>query len=141
MKSRRHESHRDSSEQALQCEPFRSEDARRRKIDGVGLGLSIAKRLAESIGPIPHFFLTVDYDVTNLLSLRQQLNEIEGALAQARQMLAFEPPDWGTLLGLPASAAGRRTLGGALACNLSGPRRILGAPFALRRNRPLSAPI
>src|SRR5438046_539279 len=29
---------------------------------------TIAKRLAESIGPIPHFFLTADYDVTNLAS-------------------------------------------------------------------------
>jgi pyruvate dehydrogenase E2 component (dihydrolipoamide acetyltransferase) len=38
---------------------------------------TIAKRLAESTGPIPHFYLTVDYDVTNLLSLRQQMNEIE----------------------------------------------------------------
>jgi len=38
---------------------------------------TIAKRLAESTGPIPHFYLTADYDVTNLLSLRQQLNEIE----------------------------------------------------------------
>ncbi|HET7705888.1 MAG TPA: dihydrolipoamide acetyltransferase family protein [Thermoanaerobaculia bacterium] len=40
---------------------------------------TIAKRLAESTGPIPHFYLTVDYDVTNLLSMRQQLMEIEGA--------------------------------------------------------------
>src|SRR5438067_6205208 len=38
---------------------------------------TIAKRLAESTGPIPHFYLTADYDVTNLLSLRQQFNEIE----------------------------------------------------------------
>src|SRR5229473_5544117 len=50
--------------------------------------------------------------------------EIEAELAAAGQMLAFEPPDWGTLLGLPAPAAGRRTLGGVLACNLSGPRRV-----------------
>ena len=40
---------------------------------------TIAKRLSESIGPIPHFYLTVDYDVTNLLSLRQQLAEIHNA--------------------------------------------------------------
>ena len=39
---------------------------------------TIAKRLAESTGPIPHFYLTVDYDVTNLLSLRQQLIDISG---------------------------------------------------------------
>ncbi len=39
---------------------------------------TIAKRLAESTGPIPHFYLTVDLDVTNLMSVRQQVNEIEG---------------------------------------------------------------
>src|SRR5215470_8511667 len=52
------------------------------------------------------------------------IEEIETALAAAGQMLSFEPPDWGALLGLPASAARRRTVGGVLACNLSGPRRI-----------------
>jgi pyruvate dehydrogenase E2 component (dihydrolipoamide acetyltransferase) len=40
---------------------------------------TIAKRLAESTGPIPHFYLTVDLDVTNLLALRLQINEIHGA--------------------------------------------------------------
>jgi pyruvate dehydrogenase E2 component (dihydrolipoamide acetyltransferase) len=39
---------------------------------------TIAKRLAESTGPIPHFYLTADYDVVNLMSLRQQINEISG---------------------------------------------------------------
>jgi pyruvate dehydrogenase E2 component (dihydrolipoamide acetyltransferase) len=39
---------------------------------------TIAKRLAESTGPIPHFYLTADYDVTSLLQLREQWNEIEG---------------------------------------------------------------
>jgi pyruvate dehydrogenase E2 component (dihydrolipoamide acetyltransferase) len=39
---------------------------------------TIAKRLSESIGPIPHFYLTADYDVTNLLALREQVNEVEG---------------------------------------------------------------
>lgn len=49
------------------------------------------------------------------------LGEIEAALAEHRQQLAFEPPDYGPLLG---GASGRQTLGGVLACNLSGPRRI-----------------
>jgi pyruvate dehydrogenase E2 component (dihydrolipoamide acetyltransferase) len=39
---------------------------------------TIAKRLAESTGPIPHFYLTADYDVTNLLATRQQLIDISG---------------------------------------------------------------
>jgi glycolate oxidase FAD binding subunit len=49
------------------------------------------------------------------------LAEIETLLAQRGQELAFEPPDWGPLLG---GAAGAGTLGGALACNLAGPRRF-----------------
>lgn len=40
---------------------------------------TIAKRLGESTGPIPHFYLTADYDVTQLLAARQQLIDIEGA--------------------------------------------------------------
>jgi len=52
------------------------------------------------------------------------LEEIAAALAPMQQMLAFEPPDWSALLGVPETVAKGRTLGGALACNLSGPRRI-----------------
>jgi pyruvate dehydrogenase E2 component (dihydrolipoamide acetyltransferase) len=40
---------------------------------------TIAKRLGESTGPIPHFYLTADYDVTLLMELRKQLLEITGA--------------------------------------------------------------
>jgi glycolate oxidase FAD binding subunit len=49
------------------------------------------------------------------------LSEIEQALEAHRQQLAFEPPDLGPLLG---GTAGAGTLGGAIACNLSGPRRL-----------------
>jgi glycolate oxidase FAD binding subunit len=47
---------------------------------------------------------------------------IEAALAERNQMLAFEPPDWGRLL--EGAAPGGQTIGGVLACNLSGPRRL-----------------
>ncbi|QJP15366.1 glycolate oxidase subunit GlcE [Starkeya sp. ORNL1] len=48
------------------------------------------------------------------------LIEIEAQLKEARQMLAFEPMDFGPLLGGPRGAG---TLGGLMACNLAGPRR------------------
>lgn len=49
------------------------------------------------------------------------LAEVEALLAGRRQQLAFEPADWGPLFG---AGVGRQTVGGVLACNLSGPRRI-----------------
>lgn len=47
--------------------------------------------------------------------------EIEALLAANRQMLAFEPPDLGDVF---QTQRARQTLGGVIACNLSGPRRI-----------------
>jgi glycolate oxidase FAD binding subunit len=47
--------------------------------------------------------------------------EIEAALTARNQQLDFEPAD---LSGLYGGEAGRGTIGGVLACNLSGPRRI-----------------
>jgi len=59
----------------------------------------------------------VDYQPQELIVVARPgtpLAELEALLAERRQMLAFEPPHWG---------AGA-TLGGAIACNLSGPRRF-----------------
>jgi glycolate oxidase FAD binding subunit len=49
------------------------------------------------------------------------MREVEALLAQRNQMLAFEPPDLGPLLG---QEAGRGTLVGAVMGNLAGPRRV-----------------
>ncbi|MFN0116246.1 MAG: FAD-binding protein, partial [Paracoccaceae bacterium] len=48
------------------------------------------------------------------------LVEVEAALAAEGQHLPFEPPDWRGLLG----RAGESTIGGAVAANASGPRRV-----------------
>lgn len=48
---------------------------------------TIAKRLGESTGPIPHFYLTADYDVTNLVSVRQQLIEMTGSKVSLNDFL------------------------------------------------------
>lgn len=49
------------------------------------------------------------------------LAQIKALLAQNNQMLAFEPPDLGPLLG---EAAETGSIGGTFACNLAGPRRL-----------------
>ncbi|MGH6954797.1 MAG: FAD-binding protein, partial [Alphaproteobacteria bacterium] len=49
------------------------------------------------------------------------LSEIEARLAANGQQFAFEPPDYGRLLG---ALSGGQTIGGAVACNLAGPRRV-----------------
>src|SRR5579872_1519818 len=49
------------------------------------------------------------------------LAEIEALVAGSRQELAFEPMDYGPVLG---DAAGAGTIGGAIAANLAGPRRM-----------------
>jgi len=46
--------------------------------------------------------------------------EVDALLARHGQMLAFEPPDYAPLWG----ASGRATIGGSVACNASGPRRL-----------------
>jgi glycolate oxidase FAD binding subunit len=58
----------------------------------------------------------VDYEPTELVITARcgtPLAEIEAALAERNQMLAFEPPHFGE----------HATFGGAVACGLSGPRR------------------
>ena len=66
----------------------------------------------------------VDYAPEELvITLRAgtSLREVEALLAQRNQMLAFEPPDLGALLG---NEAGEGTLVGALMGNFAGPRRL-----------------
>lgn len=49
------------------------------------------------------------------------VSDVEKLLAASNQQFAFEPPDLGPLWG---HAAGRGTIGGAIGCNIAGPRRF-----------------
>ena len=51
---------------------------------------TVARRLAESLGPVPHFFLTVDVDMTRALAARARVNEIlaaQGAKASVNDLV------------------------------------------------------
>jgi glycolate oxidase FAD binding subunit len=65
----------------------------------------------------------IDYEPAELILTTQAatpMAEIEAELARRGQMLAFEPPDWRGLMG----GGGEPTLGGVIACNLAGSRRV-----------------
>lgn len=66
----------------------------------------------------------VDYDPAEMVMSAQAgtpLAAIEAALAQNRQMLAFEPMDHRPVMG----TKGEPTIGGVFAANVSGPRRFV----------------
>ncbi len=66
----------------------------------------------------------LEYEATELVLTARAatpLAEIEAALDSERQMMAFEPPDLGVLLGTKNCSP---TIGGTLSCNLAGPRRL-----------------
>ncbi len=72
----------------------------------------------------------IDYEPSELIltvHAATPMAEIQALLDGHGQMLSFEPPDWRALLG--ASRASTGTVGGVVACNLAGPRRVrAGAP-------------
>lgn len=86
-----------------------------------GLGRPAQTEYALDIGRLSGI---LDYEPAELiLTLRPGtlVSDVEKLLGASNQMLAFEPPDYGPLWGGPAA---RGTIGGAIGCNLAGPRRF-----------------
>lgn len=100
--------------------------AHARHIEVIGAG---TKRAIGAMDPVDVVLSTqrldriVDYSPDELVLTAQpgvRIADLEKICASRGQMLAFEPPRWTRLLG----ARGEPTLGGVVAANLSGPRRI-----------------
>ena len=94
-------------------------------VRGIGSKLSLGQPMrCDHVLDLSGLSGVVDYAPEELVvTLRAgtPLSEVEALLAQRNQMLAFEPPDLGPLLG---RAAGEGTLVGTLQGNFAGPRRL-----------------
>jgi glycolate oxidase FAD binding subunit len=86
-----------------------------------GLGRPVEAKTRVALGGLSGIGLYEPAELVMSAKAGTPLAEIEARLTENHQHLAFEPPDYGAFLG---GAAGRATIGGVLACNLSGPRRI-----------------
>ena len=90
---------------------------------GGGSKRDIGKPVAADVLDLSALAGIVDYEPAELVLTARAatpLATIEGTLGAHSQRLAFEPPDFGRLLGLERP----QTLGGVLAANLAGSRRV-----------------
>ncbi len=90
---------------------------------GTGTKCSLGRPMGSQLLDLSAFNTILAYEPEELIldvGAAAKLRDIQKLLASKNQMLAFEPPDFSKLLGTKHAG----TLGGVLACNLSGPRRI-----------------
>ena len=93
------------------------------EIIGTGTKRSIGYSVHGTLLDLSSFNQIIAYEPEELIldvGAGAKLSEIEKLLAKNNQYLAFEPPDFSRLLNTKHSG----TIGGMVACNLSGPRRL-----------------
>lgn len=94
------------------------------EIIGTGTKRSLGRPLENlNVLDLSKFSSVISYEPEELIldvGAGAKLADVEKLIAARNQYLAFEPPDYSKLLGSKHSG----TIGGILACNLSGPRRI-----------------
>jgi glycolate oxidase FAD binding subunit len=94
------------------------------RIQGLGTKMTLGNPVdTMTVLSLKHFAGIAVYEPEELIleaGAATPLADIEKLLRKHGQMLAFEPPNLSSLLGSPSSGS----LGGIVACGLSGPRRI-----------------
>jgi len=114
-----------SDAQVVEAIAWAGEKARRIEVRGAGSKAAIGRPIEpDLILDISGLNGILDYAPAELVLTARAgtpLAEVEAVLADAGQMLAFEPIDYGPLLG---GTPGVGTLGGLIASNASGPRRL-----------------
>lgn len=94
------------------------------RIEGLGTKTALGNPVAAGdVLSLRHFKGIEVYEPEELIleaGAATPLKVLEKTLAGKGQMLAFEPPDYSSLLGATSSGS----LGGVVACGLSGPRRL-----------------
>ena len=93
------------------------------EIIGTGTKRAIGYSVDGAILDLSSFNQILAYEPEELIldvGAGAKLADIEKLLGKNNQYLAFEPPDYSKLLGAKHSG----TIGGMVACNLSGPRRL-----------------
>ena len=127
----------DTPEQLRDLLAWAASESKRLEIVGSGskraLGRPVAADHAVELGAFSGISLYEPDELVLSAGPSTPLAEIEAVLAEHKQQLEFEPPDYGPLLAAAADVQGGSpdrsnpqsgTLGGVLACNLSGPRRV-----------------
>lgn len=94
------------------------------RIEGLGSKAALGNPVnASQLLSLRHFTGIAIYEPEELIleaGAATPLSLLEKTLLKKGQMLAFEPPDYASLLGSTSSGS----LGGIVACGLSGPRRV-----------------
>jgi glycolate oxidase FAD binding subunit len=86
-----------------------------------GFGRPVEAEMAVGLGRFSGIEMYEPEELVMTAGAGTPLAEIERVLADNQQQLAFEPADYGRLLG---GETDHGSIGGVFACNLSGPRRL-----------------
>jgi glycolate oxidase FAD binding subunit len=110
--------------EALEAVAWAADQSWRLEVRGGGSKAAIGRPVdADAVLDLAGLAGVITYEPAELVLTARAatvLAEVEDLLAASGQMLAFEPMDYGPLLGVSAAA----TLGGTIAANVSGPRRL-----------------